>query len=182
MGTARAAEEKNISDIGSVTPVLCPDSSPWRRPITELLIARDRVRGDVGERLVEAAYWRRIVRCKARAAIRMGVTRVPPLSTSTSTSISNTKRWWPLPCIGGMGMGGTKGPTSDSGLGRWRRRWEGLGNHISSQHPPLPSLPQRGPRTRCTRTCSRGSSTRRQHRSACTGLFTASSLSESRCE
>ncbi|KAJ7835241.1 hypothetical protein B0H14DRAFT_3871169 [Mycena olivaceomarginata] len=70
-GTARAAEEKNISDIGSVTPVQCPDSSPWRQPITELRIARDRVRGDVGERLVEAAYWRRIVRCRARVAIRM---------------------------------------------------------------------------------------------------------------
>ncbi|KAJ7850172.1 hypothetical protein B0H14DRAFT_3452092 [Mycena olivaceomarginata] len=38
-----------------------------------------------------------------------------PFSTSTSTSISNTQRWWPLPCIGDMGMGGTKGPTSDSG-------------------------------------------------------------------
>ncbi|KAJ7331500.1 hypothetical protein DFH08DRAFT_966488 [Mycena albidolilacea] len=114
-----------------------------------------------------------------------------PFSTYTSTSISNTKRWWSLPCIGGMGMGGTKGPTSGSGLGTpptssfscspqrlqlaisTSRRWfmDGVGggkwesgsvrvldngrngrleilgggagsNHISSQHPPLPSLPQ----------------------------------------
>ncbi|KAJ7331581.1 hypothetical protein DFH08DRAFT_309807 [Mycena albidolilacea] len=30
---------------------------------------------------------------------------------------SNTMKLWPLPSIGGMGMGGTKGWTSDSGWG-----------------------------------------------------------------
>jgi hypothetical protein len=43
------------------------------------------------------------------------LTRTPGTPSLTSTSTSNEKKRWSLPSIGGMGMGGTKGWTSDSG-------------------------------------------------------------------
>ncbi|KAJ7100356.1 hypothetical protein C8R44DRAFT_809739 [Mycena epipterygia] len=46
--------------------------------------------------------------------------------SSTSTSTSNKEKWWPLPSIGGMGMGGTKGWTSDSGWGCMLRTSQSL--------------------------------------------------------
>ncbi|KAJ7806220.1 hypothetical protein B0H13DRAFT_2387215 [Mycena leptocephala] len=42
----------------------------------------------------------------------------PHSSSSTLTSSSSKKPWWPLPSIGGMCLGGTRGWTSDSGWGR----------------------------------------------------------------